>query len=851
MKPAVGPAMTALLQRLTLQSTEERSRSALVVAQLSMQVEALAEILQQRDAQQREFIQALYRRPEIRAARRLAAARSRLATRLRPSRGAAGATGPAPPLVASGNAPSSDRARDPGTVADQVSRRFSSRLMRGVGESGEVGGLDANLELLREAVDGGHRELADALARVFVVAYPRVVTADWTTAFLSAMRVHSSRAVPSALVPAARRAWPDHVGVAFEAAALADHSGDRDAAAHAWETVIGLVDEQNDPEILATARQRLSELVAAGVAGDISLTNLFDPTNNDDYHHWLSQHEDHSIDAYRGWLDKNPDTSQGPTFSIVMPVYEPDVTHLSAAVRSVLGQWYPNWQLVLSDDASSSDWVLDEAIAQLLADSRIVIVRAATNGGISAATNRAIEATAGAWVAFMDQDDLLAPDALAQIADMIATRPEARLIFSDEDKVDEYGRRSAPYFKPEAVRELLLGQNVISHLAVYARDIITSSDATPLLRSALDGSQDWDLNLRVVEGLRDDEIVHVPRILYHWRQTEKSFSQTRAHVAHQADARAVAESLKRRGLVGVARPVAGGGWFQIHLRTGQDKPRASVIIPTRDHPELIRQCLASVLDFTDYPLFEIIVVDNGTRDPRALAVLEDASRDDRVTVLKMDEPFNFSRLLNAGVGAATGDVVVSLNNDVTVHQADWLDQLVANAMRSGIGAVGVKLIYPNRTVQHAGVLMGLGGVAGHSFVGLSPADPGYFGQAVLTREVEGVTGAVLAIRRDTYREVGGFDEHNLAVTYNDVDFCLRLRERGLKNLVLAGVELTHLESESRGSDEVPERQETFRRECQYMVDRWGDELGMIIDRIKNPNFSQRYGDNFLERSSSP
>lgn len=846
-------AVHAVLRKMSKDSIERESLSVAVVSQLTRQVEALAEMLERRETQHRAVSQGIPRSVGRRLVRRLAGVRRRLRRVWREvlESGPVFRRGVFPTAAPVSSIPIA--MLDPAWVAEQLCASGPDREQRADGASGAVGGIIVNLRLLMGALQAGQGELVDALARVFVVAFPGTITADWVTSFLSAMRERSSRPLPRALAPFARRKWPQHVGIAFEVAALEDHFGDPSQAIAAWEAVLGLTNEHVAPNIFTTARRRLRDLAKGNNGHNDLLTGLFSPMIQDEYHDWLRQREDHSIDAYRRWLDQNlnedMDTSQGPTFSIVMPVYQPDVTHLSAAIRSVLGQWCPNWQLVLSDDASSNQWMFDAEIALLLADPRITTVRATTNGGISAATNRALEATSGRWVAFMDQDDLLAPDALAHVVDVISKRPAARLVFSDEDHLDQQGNRCLPYFKPEIVRELLLGQNVINHFAVYARETIITMDDKPVLRAEFDGSQDWDLNLRVVEGLRDDEIVHIPRVLYHWRQTGQSFSHTRAHVSYLAGARAVAESLKRQALVGVTRPVAGGGWFQIHLRTGEVKPRASIVIPTRDHPELISQCLASIIDFTDYPSFEIIIVDNGTRDPRALAMLHDADMNDRVTIVRVDEPFNFSRLLNSGVRAATGDVVVSLNNDVTVHQADWLNQLIANAMRPGVGAVGVRLLYPNRTVQHAGVVLGLGGVAGHSFGGLNAVDAGYFGQAILARDVEAVTGAVLAVRRDTYLAMGGFDEKNLSVAFNDVDFCLRLRERGLRNLVLASVELTHLESESRGSDAVAEREAAFRSECQFMINQWGDNQGVIIDRIKNSNFSQHFGDALLEDSS--
>ena len=555
--------------------------------------------------------------------------------------------------------------------------------------------------------------------------------------------------------------------------------------------------------------------------------------------------------SYRRWMtlqeyvspaEASP-SAAGPLISIVMPVYEPDVDHLVAALESVRGQRYPSWQLVLCDDGSNGRWWEDERLSPLVEDERVVRVGNPSNGGIAAATNRAIGAATGTWVAFMDQDDLLAPDALSAVVDAVTADPGLRLLYSDEDSIDAAGERYGPYFKPTAIRELMLGQNVMNHLTVYSVVLLKELGG---LREGLDGSQDWDLNLRALDVVTDEEIAHLPRILYHWRKTDDSFSAGEGRLRSQrAGGAAVAEAMARRGLDGFPRPVVTGGWFQLVLRVAESAPKASIVIPTRDRPELIMGCVDAILARTRYDDYELVIVDNGTRDEDALAYLAELERRHDVAVLRCDWPFNFSRLLNEGVRAASGEVIVSLNNDVIVEQDDWLEQLVANAVRPDVGAVGARLLYADGRVQHAGVVLGVGSVAGHWYGGLAGSDPGYFGQAVLQREVEAVTGAVLAMRRALYLEVGGLDEENLSVAFNDVDLCLRLREMGLRNLYVPGVELTHLESVSRGSDDRPDTRERFQREVAYMLRRWGVDGGDLVDRIKNPNFVQREGDCLL------
>lgn len=576
---------------------------------------------------------------------------------------------------------------------------------------------------------------------------------------------------------------------------------------------------------------------------DVTASPL-DATDASQYREWIRANEDHGPAAFGRWCEAAGLDESGPTLSVMMPVYNPDIAFLREAVSSIANQWYPHWQLIMSDDGSDNAWFADAGVRRLLEDVRIRGVFRETNGGIAAATNSAIEAASAEWLVFLDQDDLLAPDALARVAEQIVRDPGVRLLYSDEDSIDESGERFLPYFKPRAVRELLLGQNVINHLSVLRRDDVMAVGG---LRSEFDGSQDWDLVLRVIERLEDREIVHIPHILYHWRKTSETYSASTKTMAqtYGAGLRAVRDAVQRRGLSAEVSPVAHGSWAKVALRPSGPKPLASIIIPTRDHPELLTSCVDSVLFSTRYESFEVIIMDNGTRDTEALRFLEAAENRPRVTVIPWDRPFNFSELLNEGVRRAKGEIIVSLNNDVIVYQEDWLDQFVANAQRSDVGAVGARLLYADRHVQHGGVLLGVHAVAGHSFSGLGPSDPGYFGQAILNREVEAVTAAAMAVRRSVFLEHGGFDAENLAVAFNDVDFCLRLRRSGLRNLYLGSVEMTHLESRSRGKDDQPDRREGFGREVAFMRDTWGHDGGDLIDSIKNPNLLQREGDCLL------
>lgn len=703
------------------------------------------------------------------------------------------------------------------------------------------GGADTAARIVATLVALDEPELAASMADAFVRAYPGVVTPEWVASFLSELRVRSVEGPAKVFLASALRRWPDHAWIRFEAAALSDVTGDVQERIKNWRRVLDAVTDDDIPTICGTAESALKALEEHPENVMVSALDPYDPVQ---YRQWIKANEDHSLSAYDRWSATVGSSGVGPRFSIVMPVFNPDVNFLKQALSSVVAQWYSDWELVMSDDGSENDWYGDPDIGRLVEDSRIRVIFRETNGGIAAATNAAIEESTADWIAFMDQDDLLAPDALAHVATEISDAPRARLFYSDEDSIDELGERFMPYFKPRAVRELLLGQNVINHLSVFRRELVAAVGG---LRSEFDGSQDWDLSLRAIERLEDDQIVHVPHILYHWRKTSSTYSASAGTMAktYGAGLRAVREAVQRLGAQAEIRPVAHGGWFQVALRPAHPAPLASIIIPTRDHPDLLIPCIESVLFSTRHAPFELIIVDNGTRDLEARRFLDLMAQRRDVTVVPWDRPFNFSELLNEGVRHASGEIIVSLNNDVIVYQEDWLDQLVANAQREDVGAVGARLLYADRHVQHAGVLLGVGGVAGHCFGGIGGLDPGYSGHAILNREVEAVTAAVMAVRRSIFLEHGGFDERNLPIAFNDVDFCLRLRRGGLRNLYLASVELTHLESKSRGKDDRPDRREGAAREVAYMMQTWGKDGGNLVDSIKNPNFLQSAGDRLL------
>ncbi len=542
------------------------------------------------------------------------------------------------------------------------------------------------------------------------------------------------------------------------------------------------------------------------------------------YPAWIEKYDRLDEPARRRILSMIAGFDSPPLISVVMPVFNPDPAHLAAAIRSVEQQLYPHWQLCIADDAST-----DPAVAAVLRkaetrDSRIEVVWRERNGHISAASNSALRLATGTFVALLDHDDVLSPRALYEVAARIVEQPDADIIYSDEDHIDRNGRRSQPYFKPGWNPELMLGHNLISHLGVYRRSLVERAGG---FRTGFEGSQDHDLALRVVAQTRAERIIHIPRILYHWRQqaAQRTFSEAARERCAASSRCAVAEFLAPSVPDATVEPApALAVWNRVRYPVPRPEPLVSVIVPTRDRADMLGRTMSGVLGRTDYPAFEVIIVDNGSSEPDALALLSELARDARVRVLCCPGPFNYSALNNQAVRGASGHLVLLLNNDVDVINSDWLREMVSHAIRPDVGAVGAKLLYPDDTIQHGGVTTGMFGVAGHQYLRKPRNDLGYFGHLALARNITAVTGACLMLRRETFLEVGGLNEVSLPVAFNDVELCLKLVEAGYRNVWTPHAELYHHESASRGADETPDKIERFKRETDYMRQRWGHRL---------------------------
>ena len=530
------------------------------------------------------------------------------------------------------------------------------------------------------------------------------------------------------------------------------------------------------------------------------------------------------------------DIEPKPLLSVIVPTYNTNAEHLRACLDSVLRQSYPKWELCIADDASPQPHVQEILREYEAKDPRIKVCLRTENGHISQASNSALELATGEFVVLLDHDDELAEHALLFVAEAIHRKPSVQILYSDEDKLDARGKRVDPHFKSGWNVDLFYAQNYVSHLGVYRRSLMASIGG---FRPGVEGSQDQDLLLRCLPRVAEGDIVHIPRVLYHWRTVAGSTALDSGEKSYTADAglRALRDYFDSQGKPDVQlEPAALPNSYRVRWPVPQPAPLVSLIIPTRDRRAITEVAVRSILEKTSYPDFEILIVDNGSVEAETLQFFTDIQREDaRVRVIRYDQPFNFSAINNFAERNARGEILGLVNNDVEVINPEWLTEMVSHACRPEIGCVGAKLYYSNDTLQHAGVILGLGGVAGHSHKYAPRHSMGYYGRLQLVQSLSAVTAACLIVRRDVYLEVGGLDEKNLVVAFNDVDFCLKVRAAGYRNLWTPYAELYHHESISRGAEDTPEKLERFQAEVRYMTERWPDELA--LDPYYNPNLT--------------
>lgn len=575
----------------------------------------------------------------------------------------------------------------------------------------------------------------------------------------------------------------------------------------------------------------------SGVIQRIELVETGERPLSQSYDEWI-RHYDALTDADRMKIMQIiKKLSKKPLISIVMPVYNTERRWLERAIDSVLTQLYPNWELCISDNASTMPEVREVLDTYASRDCRIKITYRETNGHICANSNEALNTATGDFLALMDSDDELPEHALFWVAKEINDHPDVDLIFSDEDKIDVDGRRYDPYFKPDWNSALILSQNVFSHLGVYRRGLVTKVGG---FRVGFEGNQDHDLVLRCADATSADRIRHIPRVLYHWRSAPGSTASAQAinakPYAWHAGVRAIEDHLRRRGVEGRVIPAL-SQYYQVDYQLKGAPSKVSIVMPSACNLHLLRPCMKALLQRTTYPDFEVLIAVNEIRfqDADQAAYLEELKASSRVRVLVYeDRPFNFSWINNWAVRQATGSVFCLMNDDVEVITRDWLEKLVARLQLDHVGAVGPMLYYPDNRIQHAGVTLGMGGVAGHTYVGLPRGSIGYFGRAALEQDLSCVTAACIVLRREAFEQVNGFNEE-LPVAFNDVDLCLRLRNAGWRIIWTPQVEHYHHESASIGVHNSPGRQEQFAREIQQMRKLWGPALD--TDPFHNPNLS--------------
>ena len=522
-----------------------------------------------------------------------------------------------------------------------------------------------------------------------------------------------------------------------------------------------------------------------------------------------------------------------PLISIIMPVHDPPLKFLREAVDSVRGQIYLNWELCIADDASTKPEIITFLEQLAREDSRVKVLFRSENGHISRATNSALELASGEFVAMMDHDDRMAENALFEIAKLLQLNPKAEIIYSDEDQIDENGQRFRPHFKTDWNKELFLSINYINHLAVLRTSLVRLVGG---YRSGLEGSQDHDLILRLLKHTQEQRIHHIPKVLYHWRnfETHGSMSMCHPHVAVAARQRALAEYLHDAEPSAEVAP-GPGGFNRVIRPLPEPPPMVTLIVPTRDQLNLLRTCVSGLLEGTDYPNLEVIIVDNDSKEPRTLAYLESLSDDTRVRIVECPGPFNFSAINNHAVSLSRGEYIGLINNDVEVIDAGWLREMVSHAMLPEVGAVGCRLLYSDGRIQHAGVILGIGGVADHSHKFFDCAASGYFYRPQLQQYVSAVTAACLVVSKKKFNAIGGLNDKDLTIAFNDVDFCLRLNDAGWKNIYTPYATLYHHESMSRGRDARGVKAVRHAEEIKYMITRWGERLQN--DPYYNPNLS--------------
>jgi GT2 family glycosyltransferase len=514
--------------------------------------------------------------------------------------------------------------------------------------------------------------------------------------------------------------------------------------------------------------------------------------------------------------------NSGPLFSIIVPVFNSKRGWLEACIDSVVGQSYCNWELILVDDKSTYSETVDTLKSfELKNNKNIKVIWKESNGHICSATNVGLEAANGDYICFLDHDDMLASQALNELV-LAITSTQAKILYSDEDLVSESGQRIVPHFKSDWNPELLRAHNYITHLCCYERKLLRGLGG---MRLGCEGAQDYDLILRASAVVDSSEIFHIPKILYHWRMVEGSTALSSGAKSYttKAGLKALRDYLTNNHIFADAR-LSGRDNFYTVKYSLPDKPlKVSIIIPTRDGMEVLRPCIETLVEKTTYDNYEIVILDNGSEKKETINFLSDLSKKSNVKIVRDDGEFNYSRINNIAVSYSDGELICLLNNDIEITDGNWLTEMVSIAIRKEVGCVGAMLLYPDGTIQHAGVILGLGGYAAHSHRNLDGSSPGYFCRVQIRQQLSAVTGACLVVRRSIYEKLGGLDEA-FQVAYNDVDFCLRAQALGYQNIYTPFASLIHHESKTRGEDTSIEKTKRFDKEKALLLKRWSSVI---------------------------
>jgi glycosyltransferase involved in cell wall biosynthesis len=533
------------------------------------------------------------------------------------------------------------------------------------------------------------------------------------------------------------------------------------------------------------------------------------------YENWIYKNEPEEVDLL---IQKKIKFKYQPKISIVVPVWNTPLPILDEMIASVINQTYSNWELCIADGDSNpvtrarlKEWAAGEKrIKQQFLDENL---------GIVGNSNAALSQAQGEFIAFLDHDDTLAPFALFEVVQSLQSHTESDVIYSDEDKLDEHNKRFDAFFKPDFSPDYLHSVNYMPHFLVVRKSL---GDEIGWFREGCEGAQDYDLILRAVEKARF--VAHIPKILYHWRVWSESTAggaEVKPY-ANRSGKKVLQEHLERIGQLAQVEDGYASTFYRVHYQH-PNTPLISIIIPTHDHAEDLKRCIDSILQKTSYPNFEIILVENGSKEPETFNLYEQFKQDIRIHIIKWEQPFNYSHINNWAVTQANGEVILFLNNDTQVINGDWLEEMLQFVIRPDVGVVGAKLYYPDESIQHAGVIVGLGGVAGHSHKYYPRQHPGYFGRLVSVQNVSAVTAACLMVRKQIFQEVNGFDE-TYALAFGDVDLCLNILQKGYLNVWTPYAELYHLESKTRGNEDTPEKRKRFTREASYFKRKWAGWL---------------------------